>query len=195
MPPVYRLPVPTTPRRVRLVGLLAGAVALPLSLGSCSSSPTAGGSTTTTQSVGHRGTNPVCSLVTPAQIERTLGRTVGAPRATNATGLTVCTYPTSTPSDASGAVIIGYRGRVTPTDFSSEQTKLGRLHGTTTDVGGIGDQAYYYSVRVGGHTVTSLATLVNQTQVTVTSTATVDQMETLTREIFATFASQATAAA
>jgi hypothetical protein len=133
--------------------------------------------------------------VTPAQIERTLGRTVGAPGATNTTGLTVCTYPSSAPSNAQGSVIIGFRGRVTPTDFSSEQTKLGNLHGTTIDVGGIGDQAYYYSVRAGGHTVTSLATLVNQTQVTVTSTATVDQVETLTREIFATFASQATTTA
>ena len=139
--------------------------------------------------------NSVCSLVTPAQIGQMLGKSVGAPGVSNAARLTVCSYRSNAPTDVSGAVIIGFRGQVTPTEFSTEQAKLGKAHGTTTNVGGSGDQAYYYSIDTGGHTVISLATLVNRTQVTVTSTATVDQSESLTRAIFATFANQATTTA
>jgi len=191
---VYRHPVPTTPHRRPLIALLTGAVTLPVVLGSCSSSSTVGGSTTTTQA-GHHVTNSVCSLVTPAQIEQMLGKPVGTPGVTNSARLTVCSYRSKAPTDVSGAVIIGFRGQVTSTEFTSEKAKLGKAHGTTTDVGGSGDQAYYYSVDAGGHTVISLATLVNRTQVTITSTATVDQSESLARAIFATFANQATTTA
>ena len=179
---------PTSP--LTLTRILVLGVALPLTLGACSSASTATGSTTTTRAAAHQGANSVCSTVTPAQIARTLGKPVRAPGVTASTRVTVCTYPASNSDQASAAVIVGFRGGVTPADFTAERAKLGTLHGTTTDVSGLGDQAYYYSQDVGGHSVTSLATLVNRTQVTVTSTATVDQAEALTKEIFATFAAQ-----
>ena len=179
---------PTSP--LPLTRLLALGVALPLVLGACSSPSTVTGSTTTTRAAGHQGANSVCSTVTPAQIARTLGKPVRAPGVATSTRATVCTYPASSADQASAAVIVGFRGGVTPADFTAEQAKLGTQHGTATDVSGLGDQAYYYSQDVGGHSVTSLATLVNRTQVTVTSTASVGQAEALTKGILATFADQ-----
>ncbi len=176
---------PTSPRS--LARLLALGVALPVALGACSSAST---TTTTTRAAAHQAADSVCSTVTPAQIARTLGERVRAPGVTTSTRVTVCTYPASNSDQASAAVIVGFRGGVTPSDFAAEKAKLGTLHGTTTDVSGLGDKAYHYAQDVGGHSVTSLATLVNRTQVTVTSTASVDQAEALTKEIFATFAAQ-----
>ena len=57
-----------------------------------------------------------------------------------------------------------------------------------TNVTGSGGQAYYYSVGTGAHTVTTLVSLVGETQVTVTSTASVAQAEALSTLIFQTFA-------
>ena len=173
-----------------LARLLALAVALPLTLGACSATPTATGSTTTTRAASHQGVGSVCATVTPAQIARTLAKPVRTPGVTTSARTTVCTYPASGSDQASAAVIVGFRGGVTPADFTAEKAKLGTLHGSTTDISGIGDQAYSYSQDVGGHSVTSVATLVNRTQVTVTSTASIDQAEALTKEIFATFAAQ-----
>jgi hypothetical protein len=176
-----------TPHRSRIAALLAGASALPIMLGACSSSSTAG-STTTTRAAGHQGTASVCSLVTPAQIERTLGKTVDAPRVTNSTRLTVCTYPAKDPADT---VIIGFRAKVTEADAGLEQAQLGKLHGTLTDVSGPGFAAYYYTDTSGKQTINGLVTINAQTQVTVTSTSPVAKQEALTQEVFATLAAQA----
>ena len=168
-----------------------GALGLTVTLGACSSPATSGG-TTTTRATGHQGANSVCALVTPAQIETALGRTVKAPKVKNTTAATICTYAATDRSTPLDAVIIGYRGHVSTTAAAIEQNNLAKLHGTITNVTGSGGQAYYYSVGSGTHTVTTLVSLVGQTQVTVTSTATVAQAEALSTQIFQSFASAAT---
>jgi hypothetical protein len=187
---VYRADVhtPTHPRRK---GLLALAVALPLGLAACSSS--ASTSTTTTRASGHSDTTSACTLVTPAQIESTLGRTVDRPVVVNSTAATACTYTAADRSNQSDSVVIGFRGRVTSAVAGAEQATVRKLHGTTTDVSGTGDSAYSYTTTAaGGHTVNTLVTLVGLTQVTVSSTATVAQEEALTQQIFSSLASAST---
>jgi hypothetical protein len=131
-------------------------------------------------------------VVSPAQIEATLGKQVGKPTGANTIDSTACTYPSADHSDPSDSVIIVYRGGVTQKAAATEKASLAKLHGATTDVTGVGDSAYYYTVQSGGHTVNSLVTQVNQAQFSITSTATVAQAEALTKQIFATFASEAT---
>jgi hypothetical protein len=181
---------PTSPRRT--AALLLGALCVPAALGACSSSSTSGGATTTTRATGHQGASSVCSLVTPADIRTVLGRSVKAPTVRNTTAATICTYAATHASTPTDAVIIGFRGQVTAAAAAAEQTNLAKLHGTVTDVTGSGAQAYYYSVGTGAHSLTTLVSLVGETQVTVTSTAPVTQAEALSTLIFGTFASAAT---
>jgi len=178
------------PALLRLTALLTGAAALPLALSACSSSSTAG-STTTTGAGGQQRATSVCSLVTAAQIEQTLGKTVDAPRVANSPRLTVCTYPSKTPADT---VIVGFRAGVTGADAALEQARLGRLHGTLTDVSGQGFSAYYYSDTSVTPAVIGLVTINGQTQVTVASTSPLAQQESLTQQIFATLAALSTSA-
>jgi hypothetical protein len=146
---------------------------------------------TTTVASNHQGSTSACSLVTPAQIESTLGRRVGTPVAANSISATACTYPGVT-GGKENSVIIAYRGRVSAASAVTEQAALAKLHGTTTPVTVSSGQAYYYSVPVGGQTITSLVTLVGTTQVAITSTATADQLENLSKLAFASLRSATT---
>ena len=122
-----------------------------------------------------------------------LDRTVGAPGVTNSTAATACTFPPVPRTQLSDAVIVGFRSHVTTSVAGAEQAAVVKLHATTTDVSGDGNTAYYYTARAaGGDTVTTLVTLVGETQVTVSSTASAAQAETLTQQIFASLATAAT---
>lgn len=187
---MYRRLVRAIPNRRRLTALLAGAAVLPLTLRACTSNKTAGSTTTTaTGATGQQRATSICSLVTAAEIKRTLGKTVVAPRVTNSARLTVCTYPSKNPADT---VIVGFRAQVSQADAGLEQARIGKLHGSLTDVSGSGFSAYYYSDPSVRPPVVGLVTINGRTQVTVTSTAPLDQQESLTQQIFATLAAHAT---
>ena len=110
---------------------------------------------------------------------------------TNSTAATACTFAAAG-ATTSDSVIIGFRSRVTSAVAGSEQAAVVKLHGTTTDVSGDGDIVYYYTVKAkDGQTVNTLVTLVGETQVTISSTASVSQAETLTQQIFSSLAGEA----
>ena len=69
---------------------------------------------------------------------------------------------------------------------------MAKLHATTTNVTGSNGQAYYYTVGTGVHAATTLVSLVGETQVTVTSSASAAEAEALSTLIFNTFAADAT---
>ncbi len=184
--PGVRLSTP----RLRPAGLVL-AVVLPLGLAACSGTSSSD-ATTTTRAAGRVGATSVCATVTPAQIKTTLDRAVKAPGVANTTAATACTYPSSDPSTPADAVIISFRSHVTNAAAGAEQASLDKLHGTTTDVSGVGDVAYYYTVNSGGRDLNTLVVLVGETQVTITSTAPITSAETLAKQIFATFSAQAT---
>ena len=112
---------------------------------------------------------------------------VRGPGVTNSTAATTCTYP-ATDGRTSNSVILTYRGHVTAAAAGAEQAALGRLHGTLTPVTVSSGQAFSYTSGSGAGQVTSLLTLIGQTQVTVAATATLDQLENLTQQIFTAFA-------
>jgi len=188
---VYGRHVSTTSHRGRLIGLLAGAAVLPMVLGACSSSSTAGGSTTTGAS-GHTGSTSVCSLVPVAEVKSILGMQVGTPGVVNSSVATTCNYRAKHTATSADNVIISFRGGVTSAIAATELAGVRSTHGTTTDVSGTGLTAYYYHVDTGGPTFTSLVTLAGEAQVTVISTASLEKIEALTQLIYQTFASQAT---
>ena len=173
----------------RPTALLLAAVALPLTLAACSSPTTSAGSTTT-RAAGNSGTNPACALVTPAQIQTTLDKTVGPPSASNSTGSTACTYP-ATNGRKSDSVIITFRSNVTPAQAAAEEAALQKSHATVTPISVTGAQAFSFTTTSGTETVTGLVTVVGESQISITSTATLDQTESLSQEIFSSLSSAA----
>jgi hypothetical protein len=168
------------------------AIVLPVALAACSNASSTGGSTTTTRASGHIGTTSACTLVSPATIQKVLDRTVKAAEVTNSTVATACTYPSADTSRSSDSVIVAFRGRVTQAVAAGELAATRKLQPTITDVSGSGDTAYAFTSKArGGETVTTLVTLVDETQVTVSSTASVAQAEALTQQIFSTLAGEA----
>ncbi len=141
----------------------------------------------------HQGFSAACALVTPDMIGTALGKQVDPPVAFNSTAATTCTYH-PTHGGAVDTVIISYRGKVSSAQAGAEQAALAKLHGTLTPVDVSSGQAFSYTSGSGANRVTSLVTLVGETQVTVTAHATVDQLEQLSQEIFAAFAAQSKAA-
>ncbi len=188
---MYRAPVRSTPRR-RVLGLLAAAVAFPLGVSACSSASTAGGSTTTTRASGVVGPDSACAIVSPAQIKAVLHRDVSEPHVKNSTATTICSYPASDTSSPQDDVIIGYRAHVTTAVADAEQAAAAKLHAKSTTLAATGGQAYYYTVGTGSNAATTLVSLVGETQVTVTSTASAEDAGSLATLIFNTFAADAT---
>ena len=170
-------------RRRTTTALLLGAVAA-VSLGACSTSST---SATTTTKPASAAKTSVCTLITPAQVGTALGRTVHAASATTRAKSTTCTYSAPSKSDA---VLIVFHGGVSQSDAASQQASLAISHGSTTDVSGPGFTAYYFTTSTTGGTVTTLVTLVGQTQVAINSTATLSQEEALATQIFDTLQAQ-----
>jgi hypothetical protein len=178
-----RSPIPT-----RLVTLIVLSVGVPIGLSACSSGSTAGG-TTTTDATATQSSKSICSVVTPGDIQATLGTAVGEPIVRNGPTITTCTYPAA---DGSKSVLLSFRIDVSTTEAAEEQTAAKKLHATTQNVSGVGDGAFSYTLQQGGHTVTALVTLVGENQFAVTSTGSLDQEERLTTDIFASLAAGAT---
>ncbi len=174
----------------RLTALLLATVALPLILAACSSSTTSAASTTTTRAAGSSGTNPACALVTPTQIQSALDKTVGSPSASNSTGSTACTYP-ATNGRKSDSVIITFRSNVTPAQAAAEEAALEKSHATVTPISVTGGQAFSFTTTSGTETVTGLVTVVGESQLSIASTATLGQTESLAQEIFSSLSSKA----
>ena len=172
-------------RRRTTTALLLGSVAA-VTLGACSTSSTS--ATTTTRPAAASKTS-VCRLITPAQVGTALGRTVNTASATTRATSTTCTYSAASKSDA---VLIVFHGGVSQSDAASQQASLAISHGSTTDVSGPGFTAYYFTTPTTGGTVTTLVTLVGQTQVAINSTASLNQEEALATQIFDTLQAQTT---
>jgi len=188
---VYGDHVSATSHRGRLIGLLTVAAILPLLLGACSSSSTAGG-TTTTRAGGDQAPTSACALVPAAQVKSILSMQVGAPGIVNSSVATTCNYPAKDNAGTADDVIISFRGGVTSAIAATELAGVRSTQGTTTDVSGASFTAYYYHVVTGGLAFTSLVTLERGVQVTVVSTASLDKIESLTEQIYQSFASKAT---
>jgi len=168
----------------RSSGFLFGICGLALICSACSSASTSPTTTTLTSPDAHS----ACNLVTQDEIRATLNKSVNPAReATEANG-TRCVYAAGSPADS---VIITFESRVTADDFARRQAALSARLGGTTDLSGSGFSAYTFTSTAADAQVTSLITLIGGTQVGVTSSATLDQEEALTKKIYASLATSA----
>lgn len=190
---VYRATVTSSPSPLIRAGLCLGGLALAaLSFSACSNSTTSTATSkpaVTTTTVPE--TNPACELLTPSQISDTMGYAVGAARVRNYKGSTECTYPAHD-GHIADSIIVTFRGGVTPTMAAQQEGILSQAHGKVSNVPTSTGQAYYFTTTGGGATVTTLVTLINETQISVTSTASVKKAEDLTQQLLDALKAQAT---
>ncbi len=165
-------------RTVRILCAAFGALLLPVALSACSSSTS---STTTTTSTTLPGTTKdisktACALMSPAEVSSIVGTTVGTPTAVVDKTVTTCRYKAS---KLSQSVLIEYQLDATGTSFSSDRSEIETREGTVTEISGLADEAYYFTVKSGGQTVNTVVTLQGSLQTIVTSTSSLSRVEDL----------------
>jgi hypothetical protein len=178
--------MPKVPRHRwrRWVGL--GAFLLPFSLTACSSSPSAGGTSTTLPSTGKSSGTTIpesqtaCALISPAQVKQTMGSTVATPTVKMQGSVTTCTYKAAV---LSRSVLIVYDTAATAASFAQDRSSIQSRQGPTTTVSGLGTKAYSSTATSGQATVNTVVTLQGSLQTIVTGTSTLAQVKSMAEEI------------
>lgn len=125
---------------------------------------------------------PGCDLVTPAEIESTLGVSVGAPEVTENGPVTVCTYPSG---DTGLRVIVRFETGFTDDDVAASRAKFESTQQPTADVTGIGDVAFSSTLGAGSVQASTIEALQGSTDVLITAGAPLTAVETLAKQVLA----------
>ena len=107
-----------------------------------------------------------------------IGESVGSPRSVVQGGTTDCTYKSANPSHA---VLIRYNTHSSASTFQSEMAAYAAAGHQLTPVPAIGDEAFAFITPSGPGTKTTLVARRGTTQVVVTGTPTMAEVETLAR--------------
>ncbi len=149
----------------------------------CDNTPSsAGGNPSSTTSAGQsqNATPSACTLIKPVQIRTITDADVTAPTVVNHGATTTCTYPAS---DSSRSVIIEFEGNATAASFAANQKKFESIYGAVSVLPHLGQQAYSGTVSSGGQPVHTVAVFIEPLQLVVTSSASLNNVETLTEEV------------
>jgi hypothetical protein len=147
-------------------------------LAACSSSSSVATTTTTRGSVAAAKTG--CALITPAEIQSTMGVAVDPPVATVRGSVTTCAYKAG---DISDSVLIEYKTGATAASFAADRSTIDSHHLTTNSLSGLGDQAYAFSQTSGQTTINSVVTLQGALETIVTATTPLVRVEAMSAEI------------
>jgi hypothetical protein len=162
----------------RHASLLAGLVLVGAVSSACSSSSS---TTATTVSAATKtileARGVLCTLITPADIKATTGESVTQPRVGIHGSQTTCNY--KAPVLAS-SIVTQFDSGVTPASFQTFRSKASSTFGQTTPVVGLTVGAFSFGASVGSGTLNSVVALVGSTQVMITGTCLVSQLEMLT---------------
>jgi hypothetical protein len=90
--------------------------------------------------------------------------------------VTTCRYKAP---KLSQTVLIEYQLDATGTSFSSDRSAIQTKEGTVVEITGLGDEAYYFTVKSGGQTVNTVVTLQGSLQTIVTGTSSLSRVENL----------------
>ena len=165
----------------KAVSLLAGAVALPLGLTSCSTKAAEPARTTAVPVVGTR-----CALISPASIHAALGTSVATPTVGGHGSATICTYKGT---NLAQSVIIRYDSDAKGTTFTNGRVLFRSKGDKVGKILGLGDEAYYVVATSGGKTVHSVVARRDGQDVLVTgATGTLPQFEILAGEALSSVA-------
>ena len=155
-----------------LVGVIACA---------CSSSP---GTTATTLSAGTRAAlkarGALCTLITPADIKAVTGVSVAQPKVGIHGRQTTCNYKAHV---LASSAVTQFDSAVSPTAYQSFNSKVTSTFGQTTPVTGLPPGAYSFGASVSSGTLHSVVALVGSTQLMVTGTYPLTQLEALASKI------------
>ncbi len=116
--------------------------------------------------------------MSPAEVASIVGTPVGTPTAIVDKTKTVTTCRYKAPK-LSQSVLIEYQLDATGTSFSSDRATIQNREGTVTEITGLGDQAYLFTVTSKGQTVNTVVTLKGSLQTIVTSTSPLSRVENL----------------
>jgi hypothetical protein len=163
-------------RTVRTLCAAVCALLLPVGLSACSSSPSATSTSTTLPGTTKDISKTACALMSPAEVKSIMGATVGTPTAVVDKTVTTCRYKAP---KLSQTVLIEYQLDATGTSFSSDRSAIQTKEGTVVEITGLGDEAYYFTVKSGGQTVNTVVTLQGSLQTIVTGTSSLSRVENL----------------
>jgi len=159
-----------------------GAVAA-LGLAACSSPTPASGATPNDPGGSPAGFRalPSCRSVLPAEVQDSLGLSVGAPSTQVNGTVNVCTY-TGTGTTPS-TVIVRFESAMTPASFAAAKAGFAQHQEPTTDVAGLGDAAYSSTIGSAQVQQNTVVVLKGSSELLVTAPAPVDRIELLARRL------------
>jgi len=156
--------------------VLVGAV----SSGCASSS----GTTTTTLSPSTKAIlearGALCTLITPADVKAVTGQSVALPKVGIHGVQTTCNYKAHV---LASSVVTQFDSGATSASFQTFRSKAVSTFGQTTPVTGLTAGAYSFSATVGAGSLNSVVALVSSTQIMISGTCPVSQLETLVSTI------------
>ncbi len=127
-----------------------------------------------------RARGALCLLITPADIKAATGETVAPAQVGIHGSQTTCNYKAKVlPS----SIVTQFDSGVTPASFQSYSSKVSSTFGQTTPVTGLTAGSFSFGAPAGSLTLSSVVALVGSTQVMVTGTSPVSQLETLASTI------------
>jgi hypothetical protein len=164
--------------------LLAAVVAAGLALTGCASSASTGtsGSPSTAGSLTpSHAAKPSCDAAPAAMVNAALGTNVKEPTAQNLNTVVVCTY---LPVSGSGAVILRIQTDMTNSTFKQARSVSDANGLPTTDLPGLGDQAYTSTLSAGSVVTNTVVALKGTVQILVSSPAKVDAEQAFVKQLF-----------
>jgi hypothetical protein len=124
-----------------------------------------------------------CDLVTPAQINSTLGISVGPPDVTNNDPVTVCTYKKS---DGIGQVLERFETGLDQAGWETSKAGFTQHGEAIQDLPGLGDKAFTSTIGSGQFVTNTVVTQKGTTNLLITASgASLAQIETLARQVLA----------
>lgn len=123
---------------------------------------------------------PSCGLATPAMVNTALGTNVTAPKVTKQGSVLVCTYPEGALSDKA---LIRYETGMTAKTFAASESGFTQHGEPVTPATGYGSQAYSSTIGGGDYVTNTLVVLKGRTELLVTASAPLNQVEALASAI------------
>ena len=126
---------------------------------------------------------PPCTVATAALVSAKLGFVLTGPNVDREPGATICTY--DNPSNQAQSATVQLQYQVTAAAFATERNGFSSHGETTTDVPGLGEEAYAASLTIASVTNSTLVARKGTQEVLITSTAPTDRLPALMTAILA----------
>jgi hypothetical protein len=166
---------------------IAGALTIPVFVAGCGSSgsskssdDTSSTTSTTAGSGGGSGSSPSCKLAPASEVSAALGLQATGPQSTVVEPATTCRYAVG--GNESG-VIVRFQTGETAGTFEAEKSNFHTSGQQTTDLAGVGDEAFTSTLGAGSIVTNTVMTRQGDTTLLVTAGAPLDKIEAYVRDL------------